>query len=239
MWRGRSGSSEGLELQGLSRLPWFAGKEWAFIVAVGIATPLVDSRLEVILVQFFEGIRGSVSIFDFTGGPLNSDALVAWEEYGAVLAAFVVRKRGAATAAMTINGFGQYIVDGFQGPHHILYFAAGLGADVVFALFRYQRFDAIMCAAAGAACQAFWIPVTYVYHDVFARFGVSFIAGDVATRLVVGAVADGLGGALLGMIALAVIGGRTNQKRRSSDDIMGMGKGTSAVFSSAGWQPEG
>ncbi|HZW84296.1 MAG TPA: ECF transporter S component [Nitrososphaerales archaeon] len=223
----------------MSRLPWFSGREWAVIVAVGIVTPLIDSRLEVILVQFFEGVRGSLSIFDFTGGPLNSDALVAWEEYGAVLAAFVVRRRGAATAAMTINGFGQYVVDGFQGPHHLLYGVAGLGADVVFALFRYRRFDALVCAASGAACQAFWIPVTYVYHDVFARFGGAFIAGDVATRLVVGAVADGLGGALLGLVALTVLRGRINQKGLTSNDAVALDRGTSVELSSAGWQPKG
>lgn len=191
----------------MTRPPWFTGREWAFIVFVGIATPLIDSRVEVWLVQFFQNIQGSVSIFDFTGGPLNSDALVAWEEYGAVLAAFVVRRRGAATAAMTINGFGQFVIDGFQGPHHLLYGVTGLGADVVFALFRYRRFDARACLAAGAACQAFWIPVTYAYHDVFARFGGAFIVGDVATRLVVGAVLDGLGGALLGILAIGVLHG--------------------------------
>lgn len=189
----------------------FTRREWAVVLAVGLLTPLIDSRVEVLLVQFFEGIRGTVSLFDFTGGPLNSDALVAWEEYGAVIAAYVVRKPGAATTAMTINGFGQFVVDGFQGPHHLLYGVAGLGADLAFLAFRYRRFDAASSALAGVACQAFWIPVTYAYHDVLGRFSLAFIEGDVATRVLVGAVFDGLLGALLGFAVLRVLGKQVSE----------------------------
>jgi ABC-type thiamin/hydroxymethylpyrimidine transport system permease subunit len=86
--------------------------------------------------------------------------LVAWEEYGAVLASYLVRKPGAATLAMAINGFGQYfLVDGLQGPHHLIYFVSGLSADLIFGLFRYKRYDIATCVLAGIASQMFWIPV--------------------------------------------------------------------------------
>ena len=172
------------------------------MLAVGVLTPLIDGRVELLLVHFFSSIRNIISVFDFTGGPLNSDALVAWEEYGAVLAAFIVRKPGAATGAMTINGFGQFLLDGFQGPHHLLYGLVGVGADLVFMMSRYERFDAITAALAGVACQVFWIPVTYAYHNVLGRFPPAFIAGDIATRIVVGALLDGLMGALVGVLVL-------------------------------------
>jgi energy-coupling factor transport system permease protein len=175
------------------------------VVAIGVLTPLVDGRVEVYLVQFFAGIANTFNVFSFTGGPLNGDALVAWEEYGAVVAAYIVRKPGAATAAMTINGFGQFIFDGFQGPHHLLYGVAGLGADVVFAAFRYKRFDLTSSALAGMGCQLFWIPVTYAYHDVLDRFSLAFIGGDILTRLVVGALADGILGAVIGWAILRLL----------------------------------
>jgi ABC-type thiamin/hydroxymethylpyrimidine transport system permease subunit len=175
------------------------------ILAVGALTPLVDSRVEVWLVRLFIDLRDVVNVFDFTGGPLNSDFLVVWEEYGAVLAAYLVRKPGAATLALTINGFGQFVIDGFQGPHHLFYGAAGLGADLVFASFRYRRFDAVTSGLAGVACQLFWIPFTYVYHDVFSRFPISFLVNDVITRVVGGAIGDGLLGLVLGFLVLKVV----------------------------------
>jgi len=41
-------------------------------------------------VTFFANISGSLNIFDLHRGPLDSDLLIAWEQYGAVLAGFLV-----------------------------------------------------------------------------------------------------------------------------------------------------
>lgn len=165
------------------------------------------------LAQVFFTVRG---VFDYAGGPLNSDLLVSWEEYGAVLAAYLVKKPGSATVAMTINGFGQFLIDGSLGPHHLLYGVSGLGADFVFLLFRNRRYDVGASALAGIACQAFWIPVTYTYHQVFAKFSMTFILGDIATRVVGGAIGDGLLGAGLGFIALWGVGHARNRLGSSS-----------------------
>jgi energy-coupling factor transport system substrate-specific component len=205
----------------LTRLPGFSRWDWGIVLAVGIITPLIDSRIEVYLVQFFLNISGSINVFDYTGGPLNRDALVAWEEYGALIAAFIVRKPGAATAAMTINGFGQFIVDGFQGPHHLLYGVAGLGADLVLAAFRYRRFDLRAAALAGISCQLFWIPVTYTYHNVLGRFSTTFVVGDILTRLAVGAVVDGVFGALLGLALLRSLGPKAGMLSSAPPEISG------------------
>ncbi len=97
----------------MPRLPRFTRYELIAIVAVGILTPPIDNRVEHFIVPFFFDMRNVVNIFDYTGGPLNSDFLIAWEEYGAVLAAYLVRKPGAGTIAMTMNGFGQFLIDGF------------------------------------------------------------------------------------------------------------------------------
>jgi ABC-type thiamin/hydroxymethylpyrimidine transport system permease subunit len=154
--------------------------------------------VERFLVQYFFDLRNVVRIFDYTGGPLNSDFLIVWEEYGAVLAAYLVRKPGAATIAMTMNGVGQFFIDGFQGPHHLLYGISGLGADVIFAIFRYKRYDAIVGAFAGIASQMFWTPFSYAYHAVLQLYPLTFIESDLAVRILGGAVGDGLLPAALG-----------------------------------------
>lgn len=187
----------------------FTKYDWLAVFLVGILTPLIDSRVEVWLPQFFYNIRNTVNIFAYTGGPVNGDLLVAWEEYGAVLASYLVRKPGAATLAMGINGLGQYfLVDSLQGPHHLLYFVAGIGADLVFGVFRYKRYDLATCVLAGIASQAFWIPVSYAYHNVLSLYSTSFIEQDIATRILGGAVGDGLIGAALGFVILRLVTNR-------------------------------
>ncbi|MDA4128120.1 MAG: ECF transporter S component [Thaumarchaeota archaeon] len=186
----------------MSWLPGFTKRDWTIIVAVGVITPLIDDRIEHGLVQFFADIRNSVNIFDYTGGPLNSDLILVWLEYGAILTAYLVRKPGAATIAMTINGFLQVLVDGTHAPHHFLYGITGLGADVTFAIYRFERYDFRTCALAGAASQAFWIPVTYAYHAVLYLYPISFVAGDLVIRILGSAVGDGLLGAALGYLIL-------------------------------------
>jgi energy-coupling factor transport system permease protein len=187
----------------LVKLPRFTRNELIILVAIGVITPLIDDRVEHFLVTFFLNISGSVNVFDYTGGPLNSDLLIVWEEYGAVLAAFLVRKPGAATLAMTINGFGQFFKDGYVGPHHLLYGVSGVGADLVFWAFRYRRYDAVASALAGVAAQFFWVPFSYVYHVVYI-YPLSFIGGDLLIRLIGGALGDGLLGAGLGVAILQV-----------------------------------
>ena len=185
----------------LVKLPRFTRNELIILVAIGVLTPLIDDRVEHFLVTFFANISGSLNVFDYTGGPLNSDLLISWEQYGGVLAGFLVRKPGAATLAMTINGFGQFFRDGFVGPHHLFYGFAGLGADVVFWAFRYKRYDAAASSLAGIAAQFFWVPLTYAYHVTYI-YPLSFIGTDLVTRVIGGAVGNGLLGAGLGVAIL-------------------------------------
>jgi len=185
----------------LVKLPRFTRNELIILVAIGVLTPLIDDRVEHFLVTFFANISGSVNVFDYTGGPLNSDLLIAWEQYGGVLAGFLVRKPGAATLAMTINGFGQFFRDGFVGPHHLFYGFAGLGADVVFWAFRYKRYDMAASVLAGIAAQFFWVPFTYAYHVTY-LYPLSFIGTDLVTRVIGGAVGNGLLGAGIGLAIL-------------------------------------
>lgn len=207
------------------RVLGFSRNEWIAVLAIGLLTPLIDSRVEVLLPNFFYQIRGVANVFDFTGGPVNSDLLVAWEEYGGVVAAFLVRKPGAATIAMTINGFMQFFfIDGFTGPHHLLYGVTGLGADVGFAIFRYRRFDASVSTLAGLLAHGFWLPVTYPYHSVFTRYPLSWFGGDLAARIFGGAVADGLMGFAIGLAVLGIVRSVRKGRRRGELAVASRGK---------------
>jgi len=195
----------------------FSRNEWIAIVAIGVLPPLIDSRVEVLLPDFFYQIRGVANVFDFTGGPVNSDLLVAWEEYGGVVAGYIVRKPGAATIAMTINGVGQFVIDGFQGPHHLLYGLAGVGADVGFAAFRYRRYDALATVFAGMLAQLFWIPVSYAYHSVPQFYSTLWIEGDFAARLFGGALGDGLIAFAIGYAVLRIAKAFMGSRRRTGE----------------------
>src|SRR5712692_3322937 len=161
---------------GMEILP-FSRRELLTVLAIGIFTSLIDHRVDLFLFRFLFTIPSVISLAGYltaeTGGPVFGDLLQSWLQYGAVLTAFLVRKPGAGTIAMTINGFGQVFLNGTHTPH-LLYGVSGLGADIVFASFRYRRYDVSVAALAGLFASLFWYPVVYATHGVY-LFPTSFI----------------------------------------------------------------
>ncbi len=142
------------------------------------------------------------------------DLLQTWLEYGAVLAACLVRKPGAGTIAMTINGLCQVFINGTHDPH-LLYGVSGLGADIVFASFRYRRYDVPAVCLAGISCWIFWYPIVWFTHGIF-LYPASFILSDFAIRVLGSAVGDGLLGAVLALVVLKLAGPKWNEPRASA-----------------------
>jgi ABC-type thiamin/hydroxymethylpyrimidine transport system permease subunit len=208
----------------LVRIWRFSGRELGIIFAIGILTPLVDDRIEHALFQFLFSLPGYVSIsnyvFDTTGGPVLGDLLQTWEQYGAVLAAFVVRKPGSGTIAMTINGFGQVFLNGTHAPH-LLYGVAGLGADLAFVLFRYKRYDVRIVALAGLFAGLFWYPIVYLTHGVY-LYPISFIAIDLLGRVFGSMVGNGLLGAAIGVVAIKAYNRATSSSRKVAGGPKGL-----------------
>ena len=101
---------------------------------------------------------------------------------------------------MTINGFGQVFLNGTHTPH-LLYGVTGLGADVVFASFKYRRYDIPAVSLAGVASTMFWYPIVYFTHSLN-LFPSSFIVADLAIRVLGSAVGNGLLGAAIGLAIL-------------------------------------
>lgn len=175
------------------------------VVAVGLVTGLLDGRVETLEFAVVAHNRMLVLLNDYlafkTGGPVFGDVLETWLEYGAVLAACLVRKPAAGTLALTINGLCQVFVNGTHDPH-LLYGVPGLGADIVFASFRYRRYDLPAVSLAGVSCAMFWYPIVWFTHGLY-LYPVSFIVSDFVLRVVGSVVGDGL---LAGGVALLVFG---------------------------------
>jgi ABC-type thiamin/hydroxymethylpyrimidine transport system permease subunit len=190
----------------LRRILFFSTKEFAIIVAVGLVTGLLDGRVETLEFAVVAHNRTLVLLNDYlafkTGGPVFGDLLETWLEYGAVLAAFLVRKPAAGTMALTINGLCQVFVNGNHDPH-LLYGMPGLGADIVFASFRYRRYDLPTVGFAGIACAMFWYPVVWFTHGLY-LYPTAFIVSDFVLRVVGSAVGDGLLGGGVALLVLSL-----------------------------------
>jgi ABC-type thiamin/hydroxymethylpyrimidine transport system permease subunit len=224
----------------LGNILFFSRKELAVVVAIGIVTGLLDNKAEMLEFALVAGNHSLVMVNDYldfvTGGPIFGDLLLAWLEYGGVLAACLVRKPAAGTIALTINGLCQVFVHGTHDPH-LLYGVPGLGADIVFALFRYKRYDVPVVCLAGISSMMFWYPIVWFTHDVY-LYPPSFILADLAFRILGSAVGDGLLGAGLALIILTLIGRKWNEPRAASlgkgDDVMKHANATGLVIISLG-----
>jgi len=213
---------ESRESRGLRKfLLFFSGEQLALIVAVGIVSGLVDSQLITLQFAIVGRIHSVVLLNDYldyvTGGPIFGDILQNWYEYGGVLAAFLVRRPGAGTLALTINGICQVFVYGNHDPH-LLYGVPGLGADLAFAAFRYRRYDLPAVALAGAACGAFWYPIVWVTHGIY-LYPLSFIIPDLGFRVLGSAIGNGLFGGALG-IAMLRLGGEGRDVIQPSVEVV-------------------
>lgn len=175
-------------------------RELVIVAVIGVLTSLVDHQVEQSLLPFFANLQSQIHVFDYTGGPVIGDLLLVWLQYGGVLAAYLIRKPGAGTIAMTVNGFIQVYVNGIHQPH-LLYGVAGLGADLVFAVFRYRRYDLWVVALAGIASEVFWYPIVYVTHAVY-LYSTAFIVTDLVVRILASSVGNGLLAAAIGFVIL-------------------------------------
>jgi ABC-type thiamin/hydroxymethylpyrimidine transport system permease subunit len=208
----------------LGNILFFSKKELAVILAVGVVTGLLDDKVEFLEFTFVARTHILVLFNDYlafkTGGPVLGDLLQTWLEYGAVLAACLVRKPAAGTIAMTINGICQVFINGTHDPH-LLYGVPGLGADLVFASFRYKRYDLPAVCLAGVATAMFWYPIVWFTHGIY-LYPVSFILSDIALRVLGSAVGDGLLAGAVALLIFSLLRRKWNEPRAS---VLGGGGG--------------
>lgn len=201
----------------MRRILFFTWKEFAVIVAVGLVTGLLDDKVEALEFAIVAHNRLLVLLNDYlafkTGGPVFGDLLETWLEYGGVLAACLVRKPAAGTMALTINGLCQVFANGTHDPH-LLYAVPGLGADLVFASFRYRKFDLPAVCLAGIASAMFWYPIVWFTHGIY-LYPASFILSDLVLRVLGSAVGDGLVAGAVALLVLSLAGRKWDERRPS------------------------
>lgn len=87
--------------------------------------------------------------FQAAFGPIGANLFGVFN-ISQVLAMYIVRKPGVAFINMMVNGLVQMLSGNPAGAITLGWgFTQGLGAEIIFALFRYRRFDWLACFLAG------------------------------------------------------------------------------------------
>lgn len=109
-----------------------------------------------------------------------------------VLAMYIIRKPGIAFINMMVNGLVQMLSGNPAGAITLGWgFTQGLGAEIVFAAFRYRRFDWVACFLAGGLG-------ANTFSNVWTYSVYGFIAGSWQIMLA---------GTLLGVVTYGVMSG--------------------------------
>ncbi|MEQ6389209.1 ECF transporter S component [Bacillaceae bacterium S4-13-58] len=114
-----------------------------------------------------------------------------------IIAAYIIRKPGAAFISETIAAAVEVLIGNAVGPMLIISgMIQGLGAEVVFAAFRYRKYSTVtlMLAGMGAAVFSF---VWGFYVSGLASLSSTYLTAMFIVRLVSGALLAGLLGKYL------------------------------------------
>ena len=159
------------------------------------------------------------SVFQAVPFPF-SYALVGIWMVGGLLVPCVVRKPGAALLGELVAAFISMMMGNQWGW---LTMASGLvqgiGAEAVFAGFRYKRFSGVALYAAAALAGAFSILLdTFVYsypaQYTWGNIGIAAILGVVSSVVLGGGLSHALGEALGATGVLSGLGGRSGRQKR-------------------------
>jgi energy-coupling factor transport system substrate-specific component len=158
--------------------------ELVFIAVVGVVFGLINNLLGIV----YTGINA-----------VNPMLALMFAPFGivAVLAAYVVRKPGAALLAGVINGLVQFLAGNPAGLWAIGFgLAHGVGTEAVFAAFRYRNYGWLACFLAG------WLDGVCNMAVVIVAFGMyTFMpVSQLLLSVVIASIASGVEAGLLGKI---------------------------------------
>lgn len=115
-----------------------------------------------------------------------------------VICMYIIRKPGAAVISETIASAIEVLLGNAVGPRLILSgVIQGLGAEAVFAVTRYKRFDLWVLILAGVGSSVFSFAYGYLLGG-FTVFSTGYVALMLGIRILSGALLAGVGGKAVG-----------------------------------------
>ena len=162
----------------------FTTAELVFIAIVGVVFGIVNNLLGIVYTAI---------------NAINPMLALMFAPFGivAVLAAYVVRKPGAALLAGIINGLVQFLAGNPAGLWALGFgLAHGLGVEVVFAAFRYRNYGWLACFLAGLLDGVFNMIVVVVAFGMLTFMPMS----QILVSIVVASLASGVEAGLLGKV---------------------------------------
>lgn len=156
-------------------------------------------------------------------GPIGYDFIFGIWFIVSIIAAYIIRKPGAAFLSETIAAFVEVLIGSATGPILILTgMIQGIGAEAVFAATRWKNYSTwvLMLAGVGSAITSFiygYFKSGYAVLDtwyVVAMFGTRMISGAVIAGLLGKAISDGL--AKTGALSSFALGKEQRKKRHAA-----------------------
>lgn len=141
---------------------------------------------------FYFGLGLQTALTPFGLAPFGFEVIYGIWFMAATIAAFIIRKPGAAFITEVLAGLIELLM-GNAGGAIVLLTAAiqGLGCEVGFALFRYRRFDLLSMSIAGI-CAAIFIFIFELYYLQYYLLAPTLLLGQLSVRFISAFVFAGL-----------------------------------------------
>lgn len=156
-------------------------------------------------------------------GPIGYDLIFGIWFIVSVIAAYIIRKPGAAFLSETIAAFVEVLLGNSTGPILLLAgMVQGIGAEAAFAATRWKKYSTLvlMMAGVGAAITSFvygYFKSGYAVLDnwyVIAMFGTRIVSGAILAGLLGKAISDGL--AKTGVLSSFAIGKELREQQKKN-----------------------
>ncbi|MEK5058423.1 thiamine permease [Paenibacillus sp. FSL H7-0326] len=125
-------------------------------------------------------------------GPMGYEVIFGIWFIVSIIAAYIIRKPGAAFLSETIAGIIEVLIGNTTGP--ILIVSAmiqGLGAEMVFAAVRYRKYSLSVLMLSGIGAAVFSFAWGY-FRSGFAALSPEFVIAMLVVRIISGAILAGL-----------------------------------------------
>lgn len=130
-------------------------------------------------------------------GPIGYDLIFGIWFIVSIIAAYIIRKPGAAFMAETIAAMVEVLLGSVAGPMLIISgMIQGLGAESAFALTRWKKYSTWVLMASGVGAAIFSFGYGY-FVSGYAALSTPYVIGMLVTRMISGALIAGLLGKAL------------------------------------------